>query len=367
MMETNMARNGFEPAPVEIRFSDAVFAGPQASVEGFDVLDLLPSAAADKLRALRQRAEDLHKVVPEFERLQDASLERIKVERELKRLTDAASDGGFNLPATDHRVIVAQRRLDKLTAETQRLRELREARSAAWQTVSRVQRDVEDWLRSDRPSGTTFADHDGEAPTLNKGETILDAVERLRRRGRELRADLHRVQSAPYPASFAKQRMREQVEILAQRGAPSVSQLVEHSDGKFEFPLEMLRSQIHNVPNAPGAVAYGEIVNPVAVVAWLFKDQMIAALDREIASEADDKTAISPDDRQRKEAVLLGDLLAVERDESFFVWMAMSQNMPVEFRADADPRAILQCRLVTPPTKSVVPGSSPQHVREFRG
>jgi hypothetical protein len=50
---------------------------------------------------------------------------------------------------------------------------------------------------------------------LAKGESILDGIQRLRRRGRELKADLSRIQSAPYPSSYAKQKMRTQIEALA--------------------------------------------------------------------------------------------------------------------------------------------------------
>jgi hypothetical protein len=49
---------------------------------------------------------------------------------------------------------------------------------------------------ADRPHGTTLEDYDGEEPKLLKNETVTDAVERLRRRGRELKANLHRIQSA---------------------------------------------------------------------------------------------------------------------------------------------------------------------------
>jgi hypothetical protein len=39
---------------------------------------------------------------------------------------------------------------------------------------------------------------------------------------REARADLQRIQSSCFPSSYCKQRMREQIEQLAQRGAVSV-------------------------------------------------------------------------------------------------------------------------------------------------
>jgi hypothetical protein len=91
-------------------------------------------------------------------------------------------------------------------------------RSAAWEVTSRVLGAVENWLRSGRPGGTTLEAVEIEPPKLLKGESLLDAISRLRHRGRELQADLHRIRSAPFPSSHAKARMREQVEILAQRG-----------------------------------------------------------------------------------------------------------------------------------------------------
>jgi hypothetical protein len=187
--------------------------------------------------------------------------------------------------------------------------ELRDARSAAWQITSRTLANVETWLRIGRPHGTSLEDYDGPEPKLLKGENgLLDAIENRRRRVRELRADEHRIRSAPYPSSYCKQRMREQVEQLAQRGAPVVSGLIEHDDGKLEFPRQLARAQVHNVPKAPAAVAYCELVDPVACLAWLLKDQLIAALDREIASEADDKAALSHGAREKAEAELQADL-----------------------------------------------------------
>jgi hypothetical protein len=66
-------------------------------------------------------------------------------------------------------------------------------------------------------------DGEGEVPKLAKGENgLLDAIENRRRKVREARADLHRIQSSSFPSSYCKQRMREQIGQLAQRGAVSV-------------------------------------------------------------------------------------------------------------------------------------------------
>ena len=47
---------------------------------------------------------------------------------------------------------------------------------------------------------------------------------------------------------------------------------------------------------------------------------------------------------------MLCDLFAVERDESALVWRAMDERLPVEHRADIDPRALLGVALVTAPS-----------------
>jgi hypothetical protein len=75
------------------------------------------------------------------------------------------------------------------------------------------------YLRDGKPGNTTLEAVEVEPPKLNKGETVVDAIERHRRRVRELRADLHRIESATCPSSYAKQRMRAQIGQLAQRGA----------------------------------------------------------------------------------------------------------------------------------------------------
>lgn len=272
MSMAKMRATNFIPAPISEISEPATFdAGPMVNVSGFDVTDLLPVAAAEKLRALRQHADDLHLLIPEFAQLQETTTEKIKVERDLKRLVSPAHDDGFGLPETDARVIAAKRKLGKLTAEVVRQTELRRTRSEAWSAAKITLSNVENWLSFGRPHGTVLEDHNGEPPKLNKGEDVLSALERIRRRGRELRADLHRIRSAPFPSAHARAKIRQEVEILASRGNPVVSGVVEN-DGKLEFQRVLARAQVHNVPNAPAAVAYMELVDPVALVAWLLKD-----------------------------------------------------------------------------------------------
>ena len=218
-------------------------------------------------------------------------------------------------------------------------------------------------MRDGRPGGTGLEAVEIEPPKLLKGEDVLSAVERLRRRGRELKAAIHTTRSAPYPSSHAKAQMRAQIEALAQRGAPDVTNLIEH-DGKIDFETQRVQSEVFNAQ--PGAVGFAEMPDAVALVAWLNKDALIAALDREIAAESDDKAALSHTDRELRTSEAMSDLLAVERDESALVWRAMSEKLPCEHRADINPVAILQVQMVTT-VKPNGQGTSPMHAYDVVG
>lgn len=330
----------------------------------FDVIDALPAGAADNLRALRDRSSDTHSLIPAFEDIRVASEVRHDAERALKRLTDHRSIGGFELSKDDGRVIAAQRTLDKATDHLKRLQQRQEAKSQAWQLASAALQSAEAWIRDGRPPGTTLRDYAGEVPKLQKGENVLDAIERIRRRSRELKADLARIAAAPYPSNYCKQKMRQEVEQLAQRGAASVSRLVEH-DGPVEFPTMQLMVPVRS--ETPGAVGFAEMPDALALFAWTFKDALVAALDAEIDGESDDPASLSHEAREKAAAEVMADLLSVERDESSLVWQAQAERLPVEHRADVNPLALLGLRLVTAPLTDPSPGSSPQHAYDLVG
>jgi hypothetical protein len=350
----------FEPAPTRTIVADATTfnAGPLVNVPDFDPIDTLPAACAEKLRMLRQRAADMHRVVPEFDDLQDLNIEKIKVEGEVRRLLASPHDGGFNLKVDDHKVLSAQKRLNKLVAEVKRLTELRDARSQTWRVSAGVLRAVEEFLRG-KPPGTALETVElEEAP---KREGILDGIARLRRRGRELQADLQRVRAAPLPSADAKKRMREQVQHWATRAGSNVAALVEHGDAKIEFQRELLRVQIHNI-QAPAAVGYTQALDPLALLAWLDPSALIRRLDEEIDGHADDKAALSYEVRAQREANVLSDLIAVESAEASLIWQGISQGLPCEHRVDCAPQAILGCSLVHDPARALPsPESSLEH------
>ena len=94
---------------------------------------------------------------------------------------------------------------------------------------------------------------------------------------------------------------------------------------------------------------------------------LVAKLDAEINSEADDAAALSHEAREKAEAEVMADLLATERDESWLVWKAQAENLPVEHRADISPLALLGLRLVTAPRPAALPGTSAAMAIDFIG
>ncbi|MBA4033199.1 MAG: hypothetical protein C0480_01145 [Bradyrhizobium sp.] len=332
------------------------------SAPSVDLAGLLPPRAKQRLQALQLRAQDRRDVVPAFDRVRTAGEERLAAEKELERLRDHPSRGGYDInDPDDPRLIAAERKLAAATDVSDRLKKLQRERQAAARAVGNVLHAVEAFVRDGRPGGVIF--QDVEPPLLKDVPNIGEAIELRRRRVRELRADMNRIASSCYPASFAKQRAREQVEALAMRGAASVSRLVEHN-GDIEWPTTQLRALVQNV-DAPGAVVISEAVDTLGLFAWLHRDAMIKKLDAEIDTESDEPAAMSIEDREVRTAEVLADLLSVEREEAELIWRAEDVGMTVEHRADCSPLAILGVAFVTAPAGQR--GTSAEHAYTIRG
>lgn len=305
----NMAQQavaGFTPAPTTTVTAQAPFSAGFPSPPNFDPLDALPPGAAERLRLLRQRSADLHAIIPPGEDVRIASNAKVEAANRVRELQNHPQDFGHGLPDTDARVIAAKKHAAKMIADFERLKQLQEVRAAAWQAAAQPLANAEIWLRDGRPHGTVLEDYQNEPPKLNKGESLIDGIDRVRRAGRQIKASINTIQSSCFPRSYCKQRAHEQVEQLAIRGAISVSRLVEH-DGDIEFPTMQVTSAVYNVGG--GAVAYHEAVDVVGLMAFLHKSALIAALDREIDAEGDDAGSLSHEDRQRRDSEAQGDLL----------------------------------------------------------
>ena len=251
----------------------------------------LPLGVVEKLEMIRELADTAHRQIPLVEERQNTNSERADAQRRLDRLlahphdTGAGVGGGFAMHPESPQVLAQQKLLATLTATAKRLEDRYQRAREFWLPRARTRRECETWLKN-LPLGTTIQDYAGPEPKPNTGETTLDAVARLARRARELRADAHRVESAPLPLSHARSRLVEIIERLAQ--PPNVSALIEH--GEIWWPMRSVQSQVLNA-NRP--IAFAEMPDVLATLGWAIKETLIKQLDGLLAEEADDASALS--------------------------------------------------------------------------
>ena len=108
-----------------------------------------------------------------------------------------------------------------------------------------------------------------------------------------------------------------------------------------------LQTQIHN--SQTPTIGFASADHALAFTLWLHKSAAIAALEREIEAEADDKAALTHEAREQQSAQVQGDLLAVERDEASLVFRAWHDGLSIASRPDIAPAVLLNVTLVTLP------------------
>jgi hypothetical protein len=288
----------------------------------------LPAAAQEKLALLRMQAREANALcrIP-FSDIEEARemLGRIDAHiAEQRRLGKAESH-----PAVA--VELAQRvefssKANKLATEYGR-------RCDVWnelaQQLSRIENFILDNARKAFLSAPPI-----NAPAVDAGR-IVDAVQAKRIEIAALRRNIQETIDAPRHSSAAKKVARAQIEELASRGAPDVMPMIE-SGGSFTFPL---LSEIEFTPTMGSR--YSTAVASDALLCWLFKKQMIVAVDAEIDANAMDAEALSDDERARLLALWRPDLLAAERLEEALIEAAAATGQTIARRMDADVRAIL--------------------------
>jgi hypothetical protein len=327
-----------------------------------DPLSVLPSGPSERLRQCQQRYEDRRNLLPSFEDRKAAGDAKRAAEQRLHQLTAHPQEFGHGLPENHPSVIVAKRQLEQATAAAARIDDLHKVRSADLRAAGDVLSNVTSWLRDGRPAGTVLeAAVEVEPPKLQKGEDVVAAIERLRRRGRELKADLARISAAPFPSSHVKAQLRAQLEQLAT--PPDVSMMIEH-DGAIVWPTKRVQSQ---VISAEGGLAFHEAVDVVGLLVFLLKPAVIsAALDALVDAEKDDAASLSHEAREISASEAQNDLIDVERMEAELVFRGQREGLAVEHRADISPLALLGVRLVTAP-HAAAPGSSAAMVIDYIG
>lgn len=278
------------------------------------------------------------------------------VEARLKGLTGGRADSAWyggvqharyqKLEDDDPRVLAENEKLKDLIDDLSRINELLAERSHRSQQLNSLVRSVETYLNGLGSVGATKL-HKGPAPVTQKREAPVDAVERCRRRLRELEADRHRIASAPWHSTEAKQRARAEIDTLAERGEPSVLPLIESQEGIY-WPE---RACTDVVVGGRLISSFGD-PNGLPLFFWLNREAITEKIERLIDEVADDNSALTKQNRAERIAEIDRDRLATQRDEEFFIGRAITDGMTVLRRADADPRAVLGLADEMPPPKS---------------
>ncbi|WP_036282570.1 hypothetical protein [Methylocystis sp. ATCC 49242] len=302
-----------------------------------DPIDRLPPPAADKLRSIRREASDAHAVLrPLQDELTELREKRQRSEVWIGSYINGRHDGRAH--REDDPAIVREReKIAKLTAEIDRLQAAYDERAAKWRHLAAVRETLESYIK--RLSDPVEA-APPVAATLGKGETHQQAVARVRKQLEKLREDAQAIEDAPYHSSHAKKLAREKIEALAERGRPNV--LVSIEAGRdFEFASKIEGGGAVAIAGEMHALPFNRAVDIEATFAWLHRDALIAAIEREIDENSDDASALSDETRQKKSLQIRAQILETERQEEAIVCMAAESGLVIARRADADPRAVL--------------------------
>ena len=221
----------------------------------------IPKPVKQKLRRLRRARDDAWLVwravaderqeAWEARRVAEARLKLLKGEAPDAAWYYVAHNSHFQRLEDDHPEVVAQRdALEEANANIERLDSAIDARLHQFEQFNRLLESVEGYLAHALSGvGDAIKLYKGQAPSLRKGEAVVDAVERCRRRLRELDADRHRIASAPWHSSDAKRRARAEIDALAERGQPNVLPLIESCDESIYWAERLLHRHGHRGPN----------------------------------------------------------------------------------------------------------------------
>jgi len=288
-------------------------------------------------------------------------------QRRIADLTRLKSEGGgFGLSDDAATVIAERAKPARAVSERDRQQALYEIRSARWNTCMQLRGAVSDWLLRGGVPGGCGLEPIEDAPVselLRKGERIGDGVERYRHRLRELAADLHRVNSSPWPSSMLKAEAKALVEQWAEAAKPDFDSMVEHQS-PLSFQTQSLSSLVRG---EKPALAFTETVDACGLLCWLFPQELQAKINAGLDEVSDDKSALDQQQREQMEAQISSDMLAIERAEVALIWAAEAQNNEIlDFRSTTSPQSLLGFRLVSAP-RTNPSGTSPQHVIDIAG
>jgi hypothetical protein len=173
-----------------------------------------------------------------------------------------------------------------------------------------------------------------EPPAREPGdESPRAAVERYRAQIKKLRVEMEKVRRAPLPPADIKRLVRAWVDQHATRGRPLIQVDGDKVDVVFERTASLVRGDRYTAPLSADTFV------------WLFRDELAAAMDREVEARAI-VGGLTRDERAAQLETLRAQLLDLERAEESAIQRAKEEGTVIARRGDADPRAVLGVRFI---------------------
>ncbi|UGY15569.1 hypothetical protein HAP48_0044845 [Bradyrhizobium septentrionale] len=293
----------------------------------------LPHAALlryEELQQLKREAHASYMLVMEelFELRQERTLLKQTIIQ--RKSVHGIEDGHPALATEANRMAAIDRRLPSLQKRHDNLQPV-------WAEIAGLTGAIDDWLRA-APAGLTV--YNGPAPTLKAKETLPQAVERCRRRARELDADLQKYRAAPITSAKAKELIRAEIDRIAAAGEPDLTNLVDYGEG-IHWPVQAIAGVGYKL-SGKGSVGPHTAFDGLAVDIWRNRDAYIARLEQLFNEKyADDSSALDDADRARLISEAERDLLAAAYDEESFIRTSEEAGLAIQRRRDAPPAAVL--------------------------
>lgn len=266
----------------------------------------LPEPARRKLVTLMRQAE-YHRTL--------AEVEHVRANGMPARVTDVRN----RLAPSE----VESKTSPELRIAEQGLQEQETRRQTHFERYSQTQRlitQINAWLASLPP--TTVLVH--VTSEIRSDGNYQWQVERLRREITERKAELLRVNAARAPVEDARTQVRRLVDTLSR--APSLNT----DGGKVSVPSWQHASF--------GPASFRDVI---AMLCWLDRDRIIAALDIELERLPVDKNALPPEQRAHRVSELETDIARLELEEEAVVSAASAMGLDIPRREFASPAAVL--------------------------
>jgi hypothetical protein len=266
----------------------------------------LPEPARRKLVTLMRQAEH-HRALAEVERIRANGMRaRVTDVRNRLAASEVESETGPELR-------IAEQNLQEQEA-------LQQTRFERYTQTQRLITQINAWLAS-LPPTTVLVPVTSE---IRSEGNYQQQVERLRREITERKAELLKVNAARAPVEDAREHVRRLVDTLSR--APSLNT----DGGKLSVPSWQRASF--------GPASFRDVI---ALLCWLDRDRIIAALDIEIEKLPVDKDALPPEQRARRVSELETDIARLELEEEAVVSAASAMGLDIPRRECASPAAVL--------------------------